>query len=127
MADRTNKLNTEQVLKIEQQVQKFSQHIQKYKQLFLADDGRINSEEQQQLNALQVRMEKINQRLTELKGDGDANLSATENDDVEIKGSEISMTKGTDYLFSEIEASRQRIEQLKTSLKNLLQQKGISI
>ena len=53
-----NDLNDQKVLKIEQQVQQFTQHIQKYKQLFLADDGRIDSDEQQQLNALQVRMEK---------------------------------------------------------------------
>ena len=84
MANRTNKLNTEQVLKIEQQVQQFAQHIQQYKQLLLADDGRNDSEEQQQLNALQVRMEKINQRLTELKGGVETNLSTTENDDDSI-------------------------------------------
>ena len=84
MANRTNKLNTEQVLKIEQQVQQFAQHVQKYKKLFLADDGRIDSDEQQQLNALQVRMDQINQRLTELKGGVETNLSPTENVDDSI-------------------------------------------
>ena len=127
MANRTNKLNADKILKIEQQVQQFAQHIQKYKKLFLADDGRIDSEEQQQLDALQVRMDQINQRLAELKGGVETNLSPTENVDVELKGSGNPSTKGTDHLFSEIEASRQRIEKLKTSLKSLLQQKGISI
>ena len=42
-------VSAEQVLKIDQQVQQFAQHIQKYKKLVLADDGRIDSDEQQQL------------------------------------------------------------------------------
>ena len=80
-------VSAEQVLKIDQQVQQFAQHIQKYKKLFLADDGRIDSDEQQQLDALQVRMNQINQRLTELKGEDETNLSTTENDYIELKGS----------------------------------------
>ena len=56
MSNRSNEQNADKVLKIEQQVQQFAQHIQQYKQLFLAEDERIDSDEQQQLNALQVRM-----------------------------------------------------------------------
>ena len=88
MANRTNKLNADKILKIEQQVQQFAQHIQKYKKLFLADDGRIDSEEQQQLDALQVRMDQINQRLAELKGGVETNLSPTENVDDSIDAKE---------------------------------------
>ena len=69
--------NDQKVLKIEQQVQQFTQHIQKYKKLFLADDGRIDSDEQQQLDALQVSINQINQRLAELKGGTEIKQSKT--------------------------------------------------